>query len=113
MVQRIVVNGTTVNQYFFETICVRSLVYEEDEIFGTTFRRNEEEQASECKGIDKMVSEREREHVVSSQAMHGKPPSAMSIANSLSLALSLDSIAEMELRLPRGLDLDVCSGRKY
>ena len=55
VVQRIALNGTLVNQYFFETICVNDIVFEEDEIFGTTYRRTEEGQSTECKGIDKTV----------------------------------------------------------
>lgn len=53
IVQRIAINGTMVNQFFFETICSNSLVFEEDDIFGTTYRRSEEAQT--CKGIDQSV----------------------------------------------------------
>lgn len=56
VLQRIPINGTQVNQYFYETMCVPDLIYEEDEIFGTSYRRSEDSRNSECNGIDKSVS---------------------------------------------------------
>lgn len=44
-----------VNQYFFETICSGDVIYETDEIFGTTLRKTEEAGATQCKGIDTKV----------------------------------------------------------
>lgn len=56
IVQRISVNGTLVNQYFYETFCAADLVYEYDDFFGTSYQRIETPESSQCKGIDVQVS---------------------------------------------------------
>lgn len=56
IVQRIPINGTVVNQYFYETFCSSELVYEYDDFFGTSYRRAETPESTQCKGIDVFVS---------------------------------------------------------
>ena len=55
VVQRIEINGTLVNQYFFETFCSGDLKQEQDDILGTNLMKNEEHGPIECEGIDKRV----------------------------------------------------------
>jgi hypothetical protein len=60
VVQHIEVNGTVVNQYFYETFCTGDFVYETDEILGTTIMRAHDDggepSAQKCTGIDESVS---------------------------------------------------------
>ena len=56
IVQRIPINGTVVNQYFYETFCASDLVYEYDDFFGTSYHRAETPESTQCKGIDVLVS---------------------------------------------------------
>ncbi|KAI1286913.1 Brain-derived neurotrophic factor [Halotydeus destructor] len=53
IVQRIPINGTVVNQYFYETFCASNYKYELDDLFGTTYRRVTDATSLQCRGVDK------------------------------------------------------------